>query len=189
MSISIWILCDPGLHIPFSEHMENQCMQTPDLMEAGFRSSLVDTSGVDKQWDGSKLPTPVKTGGTLCCTAGGAVSRHLEAPNRAQPPGARPCLETARIALICCFTSFISSHFYFMKKKEISHSALGDRNKHLHFHFIFVFYPCYFTLPSSQPHCMYQQVQCHDLWQRMCPLRFFPFAEGGMRAKFHVRKG
>lgn len=112
------MLCDPGLHIPFSEHMENQCMQTPDLMEAGFRSSLVDTSGVDKQWDGSKLPTPVKTGGTLCCTAGGAVSRHLEAPNRAQPPGARPCLKTARIALICCFTSFISSHFYFMKKKK-----------------------------------------------------------------------
>lgn len=87
-------------------------------MEAGFRAILVDTSGVDKQWDGLKLPTLVKIGGTLCCTAGGAVSQHLKASNPAQLPAARPCLITARTALICCSTSFISSHLYFMKKKK-----------------------------------------------------------------------
>lgn len=90
-----------------------------DLMETGFRAILVDTSGVDKQWDGSKLPTPVKAGGTLCCTAGGAISQRLQAPNPAQLPAARPCLMTARTALICCFTSFISSHFHFTKEKYI----------------------------------------------------------------------
>lgn len=144
MSISIWMLCDPGLSIPFSEHMENHCMQMPGSDEEGFRAILVDTSGLGKQWDVLKLLTPVKTGGTLCCTAGGAVSQHLKASNPAQLPAARPCLITARTALICCSTSFISSHFYFMKKRKYPtmHWAVEISI------FIFISFLCSITLIS-----------------------------------------
>lgn len=82
-------------------------------MKAGFRAILVDTSGADKQWDSlklSKLPTAGKTGGTLCCTAGGAVS--LEPPNHAQLPDARPCLSQNSTDLLFHFFYFKSFLFH-----------------------------------------------------------------------------
>lgn len=50
----------------------------------------------------------------------------------------------------------------------------------------FYFFLYSITSSSSQTHHMYRQVQHHDL---LCPSRFLPFVECGMRAKVHVRKG
>lgn len=159
------------------------------LMEAGFRAILVDTSAVDKQWDGLKLPTPVKTGGTLCCTAGGAVSQHLEASNPVQLPAARPCLITARTALICCLASFISSHFYFVKKKKYPtmHWAVEIS--------IFIFILFLYSITVISLHLPLSLTACTSklsimVCDNVCvPRCFFPFTECDMRAKFPVRKG
>lgn len=187
MSISIWMLRDPGLHIPFSECMENQHMQT-----LGSDGDRVQGHSSGHFWSGQAV-------GWLKIAHTSQGRRHAVLHSRRShqpaPPGSKPCPASCCKALSYDSQNSTDLLFHFLYFKSFSFHK-GKVHPRMHWAieisiFIFILFLCSIsvTSPSSQPHHMYQQAQHHDLWQCMCPSRFFPFSECGMRAEFHVRKG
>lgn len=137
MSISIWMLCDPGLCIPFGEHMENQCMQTP-----GSDGGRIQGHSCEHFWSGKAV-------GWLEIAHTSQDRRHTVLHSRRScqpaPRGFKPCSASCCKAMSynsqnstdLLFHSLYFKSFLFHEEKETSHDALGSRNKHLHFHFIF----------------------------------------------------
>lgn len=118
MSISIWMLCDPGLHIPFSGHMENQHMKTP-----GSDGSRIQGHSCGQFWSGQAV-------GWLKISHisqdRGHTVLHSRKSCQPAPRGSKPC------SAFCCkamsYNSqnstdllvhlFYFKYFYFIKKKK-----------------------------------------------------------------------